>query len=49
VERIAKGLEHWCVRHHVEKAAELTGKMELIAKPKETQTAAVQAEKRTTI
>lgn len=25
VERIAKGLEHWCVRHHVEKVKELTG------------------------
>jgi len=48
VERIAKGLEHWCVRHHVETAAELTGKMELTAKPKDTQTAAV-AGKRTTI
>ena len=47
VERIAKGLEHWCVRHHVEKAAELTGKMELTAKPKEKQTATVQAEKQT--
>jgi dihydroorotate dehydrogenase (NAD+) catalytic subunit len=25
VERIAKGVEHWCVRHHVEKVKELTG------------------------
>ena len=28
VERIGKGLEHWCVRHHVEKVSELTGAME---------------------
>jgi dihydroorotate dehydrogenase (NAD+) catalytic subunit len=28
VERIAKGLEHWCVRHHVEKVSELTGAIE---------------------
>lgn len=28
VERIAKGLEHWCVRHHVERVKELTGAME---------------------
>jgi len=28
VEQIAKGLEHWCVRHHVEKVKELTGGME---------------------
>ncbi len=25
VERIARGLEHWCVRHHIEKVKELTG------------------------
>ena len=28
VERIAKGLEHWCVRHHVEKVKDLSGAME---------------------
>ena len=28
VERIARGLEHWCVRHHLEKVTELTGAME---------------------
>ncbi|HTD55197.1 MAG TPA: dihydroorotate dehydrogenase [Silvibacterium sp.] len=28
VERIAKGLEHWCVRHHVEKVKDLTGALE---------------------
>ncbi len=28
VERIARGLEHWCVRHHREKVTELTGAME---------------------
>ena len=31
VERIAKGMEHWCVRHHVEKVKELTGAMESTA------------------
>jgi dihydroorotate dehydrogenase (NAD+) catalytic subunit len=25
VERIAKGVEHWCIRHHVEKVKDLTG------------------------
>jgi len=25
---IAQGLEHWCSRHHVEKIADLTGKLE---------------------
>jgi dihydroorotate dehydrogenase (NAD+) catalytic subunit len=25
VERIAKGVEHWCTRHHVEKVKDLTG------------------------
>jgi len=28
VERIAKGLESWCTRHHVEKVEELTGKLD---------------------
>jgi dihydroorotate dehydrogenase (NAD+) catalytic subunit len=28
VERIARGLESWCTRHHVEKAADLTGKLD---------------------
>ena len=28
VERIAKGLEQWCVRHQVEKVRELTAAME---------------------
>jgi dihydroorotate dehydrogenase (NAD+) catalytic subunit len=28
VERIAKGLESWCTRHHVEKAGDLTGKLD---------------------
>lgn len=28
VERIAKGLESWCARHHIEKASELTGKID---------------------
>jgi dihydroorotate dehydrogenase (NAD+) catalytic subunit len=27
VERIARGLESWCVRHHVERVADLTGKL----------------------
>ena len=30
VERIAKGLESWCARHHIEKASELTGKIDTI-------------------
>lgn len=34
VERIAKGLEHWCVRHQVEKVSELTGGMEVTPRPK---------------
>jgi dihydroorotate dehydrogenase (NAD+) catalytic subunit len=29
VERIAKGLESWCVRHHVEKVSDLTGKLDI--------------------
>ena len=29
VERIAKGLEHWCVRHHVERVNELTGALDV--------------------
>jgi dihydroorotate dehydrogenase (NAD+) catalytic subunit len=29
VERIAHGLEHWCVRHHVERVADLTGALEM--------------------
>ena len=29
VERIAKGLESWCARHHIEKASELTGKIDM--------------------
>lgn len=28
VERIAKGLESWCTRHHVEKVSDLTGKLD---------------------
>lgn len=28
VERIAKGLESWCTRHHVEKVGDLTGKLD---------------------
>jgi dihydroorotate dehydrogenase (NAD+) catalytic subunit len=28
VERIARGLESWCTRHHVEKAGDLTGKLD---------------------
>jgi dihydroorotate dehydrogenase (NAD+) catalytic subunit len=28
VERIAKGLESWCTRHHVEKVTDLTGKLD---------------------
>ena len=28
VERIAKGLESWCARHHVEKIGDLTGKLD---------------------
>ena len=28
VERIAAGLEQWCTRHHVERVAELTGKLD---------------------
>lgn len=28
VERIAKGLEGWCTRHHVDKAGDLTGKLD---------------------
>ena len=29
VERIAKGLEHWCVRHQVERVNELTGALDV--------------------
>lgn len=29
VERISKGLEGWCVRHHVERVADLTGKLDI--------------------
>ena len=29
VERIAKSLEHWCARHHVEKVKELRGAMDM--------------------
>ena len=32
VEHIAKGLESWCTRHHVEKVGDLTGKLD-ISKP----------------
>ena len=32
VERIAKGVEHWCTRHHVEKVKDLIGTMN-VAKP----------------
>jgi dihydroorotate dehydrogenase (NAD+) catalytic subunit len=32
VERIAKGVEHWCIRHHVEKVADLVGTLNT-AKP----------------
>jgi dihydroorotate dehydrogenase (NAD+) catalytic subunit len=28
VERIAKGVEHWCTRHHVEKVTDLTGTLQ---------------------
>lgn len=28
VERIAKGLDTWCARHHVDRAADLTGKLD---------------------
>jgi dihydroorotate dehydrogenase (NAD+) catalytic subunit len=28
VERIAKGLESWCTRHHIEKVGDLTGKLD---------------------
>lgn len=28
VERIAHGLEHWCMRHHIEKVTDLTGKLD---------------------
>jgi len=28
VERVAKGLESWCTRHHVEKACDLTGRLD---------------------
>ena len=28
VERIARGLESWCTRHHVEKACDLTGRLD---------------------
>jgi dihydroorotate dehydrogenase (NAD+) catalytic subunit len=28
VERIAKGLESWCTRHHIEKVSDLTGKLD---------------------
>lgn len=28
VERIAKGLDHWCARHHVDRARDLTGKLD---------------------
>lgn len=33
VERIATGLHTWCTRHHVDKIANLTGKLELPKKP----------------
>jgi dihydroorotate dehydrogenase (NAD+) catalytic subunit len=29
VERIAKGLESWCMRHHIEKISDLTGKLDI--------------------
>ena len=29
VERIARGLESWCARHHVEKIGDLTGKLDI--------------------
>lgn len=32
VEHIAKGLEGWCTRHHVEKVSDLTGKLDLSRK-----------------
>jgi dihydroorotate dehydrogenase (NAD+) catalytic subunit len=28
VERIARGLEHWCTRHHIEKAKDLIGTLD---------------------
>lgn len=33
VERIAKGLASWCTRHHVEKASDLTGKLDTSPAP----------------
>jgi dihydroorotate dehydrogenase (NAD+) catalytic subunit len=33
VERLAKGLEQWCVKHEVEKVASLTGALEVAPKP----------------
>jgi len=39
VERIAKGLEQWCVRHQVEKVSELTGGVEISPRPKRTSAA----------
>jgi dihydroorotate dehydrogenase (NAD+) catalytic subunit len=34
VERISKGLEQWCVRHHVEKVTELTGAIDTRPQPR---------------
>jgi dihydroorotate dehydrogenase (NAD+) catalytic subunit len=47
VERIAKGLEHWCVRHHVEQVAELTRAAEITAKAKEVPAVGSPVEKQT--
>ncbi|HEX3470554.1 MAG TPA: dihydroorotate dehydrogenase [Silvibacterium sp.] len=35
VERIAKGLEQWCVRHHVERVSELTGALDVTPQPRQ--------------
>ena len=35
VERIAKGLEQWCVRHQVERVTELTGALDVKPKPRQ--------------
>ena len=35
VERIAKGLEQWCVRHHLERVSELTGALDVTPQPRQ--------------
>ncbi len=37
VEHIAKGLEQWCTRHHVERARDLTGKLDTSPQPRKNQ------------